>query len=252
MKKTKIVLNEEYSHLSTFINQLPFFFETEGNLIYEGRNTVKTYRYYNLSINVKRYRRPNIVNKIAYTYIRRSKADRAYHNAIEVLQRQIETPAPIAFIETYRKGFLDYSFFVSIQCEYPHSIRDFYHGPLKGNEPLMTALAQYTAKIHEAGIYHKDLSPGNILYAQEGRKFYFSIIDINRMSFETVGLKKGCRNWERLFDDDEIYTFLAQQYASSRAYNPDICKKLILLYYHKFKRTFRLKKRILHPFKSRK
>ena len=46
-------------------------------------------------------------------------------------------------------------------------------------------------KLHQAGVWHKDFSPGNILYtgnAVDG--YHFSYIDLNRMSFGISDRKK--------------------------------------------------------------
>ena len=59
----------------------------------------------------------------------------------------------------------------------------------------MTAFAEFTARLHEAGILHLDYSPGNILYDKIGEEYHFSLVDINRMHFGEVDIKKGCANF---------------------------------------------------------
>lgn len=51
----------------------------------------------------------------------------------------------------------------------------------------MTAFAEFTARLHEAGILHLDYSPGNILYDKIGEEYHFSLVDINRMHFGESG-----------------------------------------------------------------
>lgn len=58
-----------------------------------------------LEINVKRYRVPIFINRIAYTFFRKSKACRAYNNAFEVIKRGFETPESIAYIEEFREDY---------------------------------------------------------------------------------------------------------------------------------------------------
>ena len=111
-------------------------------------------------------------------------------------------------------------------------MRELYFGPLTGNEDLLRAFARYTAALHEAGICHQDYSPGNVLVNGEGDCFQFALIDINRMKFRQMDLKKGCKNLMRMFENEEIYTFIAQEYARSRHFDPQQCKAWIHYYNH--------------------
>ena len=53
---------------------------------------------------------------------------------------------------------------------------------------VVKAFAQYTARLHEAGILHRDYSPGNILFDKIDGEYQFSLVDINRMSFGVVDI----------------------------------------------------------------
>lgn len=57
----------------------------------------------------------------------------------------------------------------------------------------MTAFAEFTARLHEAGILHLDYSPGNILYDKIGEEYHFSLVDINRMHLAKWILRKVVR-----------------------------------------------------------
>ena len=130
----KIVLNPEYKFLQQFVQDLPTRFASEGKVIQDKRNTIKVFEYKELEINVKRYRVPIFINRIAYTFFRKSKACRAYNNAFEVIKRGFETPESIAYIEEFKGGLLHYSYYISLQCPYRREIREYYQGPLQGNE----------------------------------------------------------------------------------------------------------------------
>ena len=144
----KIILNPQYKSLYTFIETLPQNFNAGGEIVQDRRNTIKKFKVNGLEINVKRYRVPIFINRIAYTFFRKSKACRAYNNAFEVIKRGFETPESIAYIEEFKGGLLHYSYYISLQCPYRREIREYYQGPLQGNEALMTAFAQllYTKK----------------------------------------------------------------------------------------------------------
>ena len=97
----KIILNPQYKSLYTFIETLPQNFNAGGEIVQDRRNTIKKFKVNGLEINVKRYRVPIFINRIAYTFFRKSKACRAYNNAFEVIKRGFETPESIAYIEEF-------------------------------------------------------------------------------------------------------------------------------------------------------
>lgn len=112
----KIILNPQYKSLYTFIETLPQNFNAGGEIVQDRRNTIKKFKVNGLEINVKRYRVPIFINRIAYTFFRKSKACRAYNNAFEVIKRGFETPESIAYIEEFKGGLLHYSYYISLQA----------------------------------------------------------------------------------------------------------------------------------------
>ena len=208
----KIILNPQYKSLYTFIETLPQNFNAGGEIVQDRRNTIKKFKVNGLEINVK--------------------ACRAYNNAFEVIKRGFETPESIAYIEEFKGGLLHYSYYISLQCPYRREIREYYQGPLQGNEALMTAFAQFTAALHEKGVCHEDYSPGNVLIAQIDGQYHFSLVDINRMTFKPMNLEEGCKNFRRMFISDELYIFLAKKYAQCRNFDQEACIRLMLKYNH--------------------
>lgn len=226
----KLILNPEFEYLRPFIEKLPHSFGQGGEILQNKRNTIKVFEVNGLSINVKRYRVPLFINRIIYTFFRKTKASKAYFNALEVLRRGFDTPKSIAYIEQYRSGLLHWSYFISLQCPFRQEMRDYYFGPLPGNETLIKAFARYTAALHESGICHEDYSPGNVLIREQEGQFCFSLVDINRMKFKTMSLQEGCRNLKRMFENDALYTFLAEEYALARHFSPQECIRWTLYY----------------------
>ncbi len=98
----------------------------------------------------------------------------------------------------------------------------------------MNALGAYTAKLHEQGIYHLDYSAGNILVGKKNGRYHFSLIDINRMYFGRVGIKKGCRNFARLWGSDSDFDLIIGEYAEKRGFDKARCMKLALKYRDRF------------------
>lgn len=114
----KIVLNPEYKFLQQFVQDLPTRFASEGKVIQDKRNTIKVFEYKELEINVKRYRVPILINRIAYRFFRKSKAVKAYFNSLEVRKRGFNTPESIACIETFRGGLLHYSYYTAFNVPF--------------------------------------------------------------------------------------------------------------------------------------
>lgn len=229
-----INLNPKYEPLRCFIEQIPFTFAHEGNTIYKLRNEIKVIPIEGINLNVKQYRIPSFINRIAYTFFRSPKCIRAYDYALCLLGKGFETPEPIAFILTKKRGLINISYFISEQSTYTRRFYEFGEGGIAGREDIITAFALYTARLHEAEVYHRDFSPGNILFEKKEASVHFSLVDINRMSFGTVSVEKGCRNFARLWGQDDFFRLLAKTYAEARQADVEECTRLILHYRLRF------------------
>ena len=108
----KIIIHPEFINTASFIKQLPQFFEQEGELLHNGRNKVKRYRVNNKEIVVKRYKRPNIIQRIVYTFFKKSKTERAYLFAGMLREKGFDTPHEVAYIERKKNGL----FWTAISC----------------------------------------------------------------------------------------------------------------------------------------
>lgn len=228
--KTTITIHPKYEYLRQFIEQLPNNFSTSGEFIHDGRNQIKKFTTHDITVNVKRYRIPFFVNRFIYNTFRPTKASRAYEYALKLRSMDINTPEPVAYITQTNCGILEFSYFISIQVAYPRRCYEFKDAPLDTIAPIVKALAQYAARLHELGVYHKDFSPGNILFDEINGQWEFCIVDINRMEFVEVSMKKGCKNFARLWGQDDMFRLLAQEYGVARHFDPDECVRLVLKY----------------------
>lgn len=224
----KLIVHPDFASLQLFVENLPERFEKEGTTLYKVRNEIKVFLVDNQWVNVKRYGVPHLFNRVAYSWFRKSKASRAYENAVRISQLGFDTPAPIAYLETYTNGLLHDTYFVSLQCPYMRQIKEFAEdSPIGDRTSIVEALGRYVAKLHQAGVYHKDLSNGNILFEADSAGTRFSLIDLNRMDFGTIGMRKGCRNFNRLRAGDAFFRLIARSYSSSRGFDEDTCLRLI-------------------------
>lgn len=217
----KVVINPAYSFLSDFINNLPDCFESDGDVIYKGRNTIKVYSVNGVNIAVKSFKIPLFVNRIAYTCFRKSKAARSFIHACKIKQLGFHTPEPISYIETFSGNLLKHSFFLSVYDSESETVRSLMAGEDKlDSTNKLFRFACFTAKLHQAGVYHFDYSPGNILIKNlPNNDYQFSLIDINRMKFKHVTKVDAYNNMSRLSSCSSVLYEIAKQYAICRGWN---------------------------------
>lgn len=226
--KRNIKLGKGFEQEGRQVASILSVFDREGEMIHNGRNTIKCFDTPRGKWNVKRYHKPNAINRVIYSFFRKPKGLRAFVYPEKVLAAGFETPCPVAYIEERTAGLLGYSYFISEQCPYRRRFYEFGNARLAGNEEVWTAFARYTAALHEAHIYHKDYSPGNILFDRLADGYHFSIVDINRMRFGTVTVKQGCRNFARLWGQPEMFIFLSEVYAEARHADPLQCRAWVM------------------------
>ena len=203
-----------------FMDTLPDFFSKSGTVIHNARNQIRVFDVENKKINVKKFCIPPIVNRILYSLgWRTPKALATYKNAQEILKRGFHTPAPYGYRIERKGGLINYSYFASEQIENMRPIRD------GGNDPeLIRALAQYTADMHAKGLFHRDFTPGNILYRAENGQYHFSLVDINRFRFfdGPVPARLVKRNLMQPFYYDEPLRDFVREYAKITQWKGDL------------------------------
>lgn len=234
-----ITLNPLYENLRTFISELPQNFSHAGKVMYRERNEIRVVEKEGIQLNIKEFCIPVFPNRIIYHLFRPTKARRAYEYAFRLRKAGFNTPEPIAFVLTWHGGLLGKSYFVSRQVDYPRRFYEFGIEPLQGKEDIVRAFGAFTARLHNAGIFHKDYSPGNILFDLKNGHTEFCLVDINRMEFGPVSLEKGCKSFARLWGKETFFRIAAEAYAQGRHFSPEICTARILEYRHKFWSRYR-------------
>ena len=229
----KIVVHPDFSGLTDFIAELPQRFENEGEVVYTGRNILKKYQVNGYDIVVKRFRKPNIVNKIIYDNFRASKARRSYEFAGKLLSLGISTPLPIAFIEDKKFGIFRFSYFVSVFDSTASHVRKEMLG--ETDDFFLEKLAAFIADIHAKGVLFLDMSPGNILYHRNESDIDFLLVDINRMIFrKRIGFRQRAKNLERLARNMDVLKRLATFYAEHTEFDNESLIDEIMRYSQRF------------------
>ena len=242
MSNYKFILNEEFKKFEYFLCNIKQFFKENSNTIHKARNELKVIEHENQKLVVKYFKIPHFINKIVYTFFKKSKAQKSYEYALKIKDF---TPKPIGYIEFYKFWLLDESYFVSEKFDYDFTIRE----PLldinfPNKNEIFKAFAQFTFDLHENGIYHLDYSPGNILIKKENDNFIFKIVDINRMKFLNMDLEKRAKNFSKLWAKDEDLEFIAKEYAKIYEKNNEEFISKTISFSKKHKAVKNFKKRL--------
>ena len=230
IKNREIVINPQYSELSKFIQALPDTFSVTGEVIRKMRNEIRFIKTGNYKLVVKSYKVPNIVNKIVYCGLRKSKAERAYEYAMLLLSRGIGSPAPVAYITEKKNGLFYKSYFVSLFSDCPYNYYNLLERVFDRKKEILESIAITTAKMHENNFFHQDYTGGNILFDDKKSVIPVELIDLNRMSFHKNNIKTGCKNFSKLRATEEMLEIMAKAYSKARGYDEEQCISLIKKY----------------------
>ncbi len=238
----KMVLHPNFLKLSPFIERIPERFEQEGETIHKLRNEIKVMVHDGVFLNVKCYRKPHFINRLAYSYFRKSKAQRAYEHGLSLLEKGIGTPMPIAYVEIMDKRLIEKSYFVTLHIQNARDFREFSdQSDVTDRKDILVAFGQFAAKMHQLDVQPLDLSAGNILFRKENEAVIFWLVDLNRMRFGRVGFNRACRNFERLRGNTEYFKLLIQSYANERGFDAGEFLKKVLVLKKKSERHFQKK-----------
>ena len=218
-----MLLNNKYEHLREWLGRLPEQFEQLGEVIYDKRNQLRVIEAPDGTlVNVKRFCKTHLLNRVVYSSgIRQPKGLRAFLYPTRLLERGIDTPEPIAYIEQRHCGLLGLSYFVSVQSPLKHTLYEFGDAKEGTYEEMAEALGRFTAMMHDREVLHLDYSPGNILWDKDDEGYHFTVVDINRMRFGKVNMEDGCAALCRLWGPKRFIELIARSYAKARGFDED-------------------------------
>lgn len=183
MKDRLITFHPQYKSIEPWLTSLPETFDHTGEVVHKGRNEVRVFALPDgKKVAVKRYKKPMWFQCIDYTWFRPSKAKRAFLYGTRLLEMNIPTPQPVAYIEMYRCGFFSHAYFVSgyspdSDCNILHDTKD---------EGMAQKLADFFILMHSNRFLHGDSNISNFLYHKnnaDGTDYDIYTIDTNRSTF---------------------------------------------------------------------
>ena len=229
-------------------------FENGGKLIYGGtRNSIKTFDIGGLILNIKAFQKPSFVKKIIYTYFRASKAKRSYDYALQLINKDIGTPKPIAYLEQKDIFGLTKSYYVCEHLEFDLMFRELVtHPNWPEHEKILREFTRFCYKLHENGIEFKDHSPGNTLIKKNDKNHYeFYLVDLNRMKFhEKMTLEQRIYNLRRLTPKLDMVSVIVDEYAKLSGEDSEKLFKMLWEATSGFQKKFHRKKRFKKRFKA--
>lgn len=206
----------EYQADEHLLLKLAADFEKEGTLLVKGsRNVIKTNFLKGEKVNIKYFKKPNAFNSVVYRFIRASKARRSFEYASYLLENNILTPKPIAYIEDKSATALGESYYICAHIDYDFTFRELIHDPLfPDRNNILEQFTEFTYRMHQARVNFLDHSPGNTLIVNKGDDQYdFYLIDLNRMKFEDMGIEARMANFKKLWPSKTMVRIIAARYA---------------------------------------
>lgn len=201
--------------------------------LYEGRNRLYAIRlpHVESAFVIKCFARLPLWRRLYYSYLGTSKAARSWGNAVRLAALGFGTPPAVGYREERsRWGLIGAS---SFSCALLEGVERGIYPEVYGwraRAGFLEALAREVARLHEAGVEHLDLSPGNILYRySRSGGFGFYLVDLNRMRFHThpLDLEAAARNVARLFVAQSVGAEFARYYAEARLWSVEAVTEAI-------------------------
>lgn len=237
----KKIVHPDYTRLESSFEKIIKGDYTPDIVFCNKRNVVEKVTIANEEFVVKRYKRPPLINKIAYCLFRKSKARRAYEYAIELLERGVDTPFPVAYFEFYKNGLFDYGVFISKYVPY-RLFENVYDESVPAVEraAILDGFVDFMMYVHKKGIKPMDMNGGNIFYHKDEKSglYRYALTDINRMQFDvSPGFYDMVFSFEQCFAELDRLSDLARIYGKKVGIDA-----MVVLYYILSNRMKRVKR----------
>ena len=180
------------------------------------RNTIKNVTIQDLDLNIKSFKVPHLINRIAYSFFRKSKANRSFDYANDLIKKGIKTPKPFAYFEYSNLKLLHKSFYVSEQLSYDLTYRELITGlNYPDYDNILREFTRFTFDLHEKGVNFLDHSPGNTLIKKNKNtgKYDFYLVDLNRMNFHAMSFEDRMKNFAKLTSRKDMVAIMSNEYA---------------------------------------
>ncbi|MCR5454303.1 MAG: hypothetical protein K6F33_04895 [Bacteroidales bacterium] len=261
MEISKIVVNKQYTlegKFQYFLEHLPSIFENAGAILHSGRNVVKVYCPMECgllhSVVVKKYKVPNLLQRIYYTLVGKSKCMKAYGNGLILEKRGFSTPESVAAVELKKHGLFYTGYYICKEESNMVPLSDLIMQNGTVNTPIANGFAQLLVKLHCNGLVFNDLNLNNVLCStNEDGSSNYTLIDTNRMKiYDATNLPlKNCLNDFTTFTGGfNAFSYVIDKYCELRKLNEhfETDKLMIIKAVHNI--NYHRKKKFLHGLKN--
>ena len=118
-----------------------------------------------------------------FSPLKRSKALKAYRAACHLLAHGLGTPLPLGACEVRRWGFIRSNIYVAEAITDYITLREYcatLPDGAAGLDEVMRLAAAYTRRMHDSGLWHRDLSLANFLMTGPRGNRQLYLVDLNR------------------------------------------------------------------------
>jgi len=188
-------------------------FSNDG-LIQSGRNQLYRCRFDDVDLVVKCFPNGGTWKKIVYRVFP-GKAKRSYFHSERLIEAGLNSPAPVAWVESWKGSWLDESFYISRFTPFEHEARELHHPELPQRIEKARLLGQSLAQMHQSEILHLDLTPGNLLFTRnpdDGWELH--IVDNNRIRFGPVSNRAAISSLVQADLPDDLVQPMLEAYAA--------------------------------------
>ena len=216
-------ISDEFSELKEFTLNLPDTFDNIGSVIVKNRNVVKKADTVQGTVIIKSFKGMYFFNQLAYSILKKSKAERSYINSDILKEKGFATPPNVGWLDCYTGGLLRQSYYISAYSPYKtlKQVLKNNVGDSPFRESVYNHLVTFIIKLHHSGVLHNDFSLTNILVIPTNDGYQFSLVDLNRIRFQKVSFRDGLRNFHKLEIPEEEMNKLIRDYAIRENKSPD-------------------------------
>lgn len=245
--------NPNFISYKDTINSCILNFFTTGKMLSDGkRNKIKIFEFDTVTLNIKSFKKPNLLNQIVYRYLRKSKAQRSFEYATLLEKYHIGTPTPIAFYENTSFFGLKDSYYV---CKHLNNVVEFReiveNENFENRDEIIRQFTRFTCNMHEQGVEFLDHSPGNTLIKKNDDKTYsFFLVDLNRMKFhKSLDFTTRMKNLSKITHKKDMIVTMSNEYALITGEDEKVIYETMWKFTADFQSYFHRKKRIKKKLK---
>ncbi len=244
-------IHKRFEQSTDFLDDIITNFDTKGeNFGNQDRNSLKLFKLNELTLNVKSFRVPNLVNQIAYRFLRKSKAQRSFEYANKLQNYGIGTPQPIAYYTFKTSLLFKKSYYISehLDCDLTYrALTTNLEYP--NHETILRDFTRFTYNLHENGINFLDHSPGNTLIKKTETGYAFFLVDLNRMEFKRMTFNTRIKNFAKLTTHKSMVAIMSDEYAKCVGKPYDEVFNLMWRYTQEFQERFWRRRRLKQKLK---